>query len=312
MNSQQPRVSFGIINYNRLYYLMSCAESLMQSVEDYDNVEFICVDDNSSEPGTKEYLQTLEQRGWNVIDQQDTRSEQKGAVGDNNVDHLYPFIDALNIIHRKSTGSVVIPLQGDIQFVRKNWLSSFVQLLTQEKDVACIGLDAQRRSTLEASSFVKKQVGTAVFGAVKNRRIAPTGDSAYSKKILDKMDGWDLTGKPNPEDHFVRKFHRKFLRPMRVYLPWVPVAIAICTDPRGTNARVRGNKRYGKYWRAQNDSYYHWIDEKELPNHPDRPCSVEEVAFSDEVKLPLDNHGNWMKNPVDISTAGPADYEILV
>ena len=42
------KVTFGIINYNRLFYLKSCAESLMQSVEDYDGeVEFICIDDNS-------------------------------------------------------------------------------------------------------------------------------------------------------------------------------------------------------------------------------------------------------------------------
>ena len=35
------KVSFGIINYNRLFYLKSCAESLMESVKGYDNVEFI-------------------------------------------------------------------------------------------------------------------------------------------------------------------------------------------------------------------------------------------------------------------------------
>ena len=63
------KVSFGIINYNRLFYLKSCAESLMASVEDYKNVEFICIDDNSKEPGTQEYLNSLSDRGWKVINQ---------------------------------------------------------------------------------------------------------------------------------------------------------------------------------------------------------------------------------------------------
>ena len=66
------KISFGIVNYNRLFHLKSCAESLMQSIEDYEGeVEFICIDDNSKEPGTKEYLETLSERGWKVINQED-------------------------------------------------------------------------------------------------------------------------------------------------------------------------------------------------------------------------------------------------
>ena len=72
------KVTFGINNYNRLFYLRSCAESLMESVSDYDDVEFICVDDNSEEPGTQEYLGLLREKGWKVINQQDYRSGEKG------------------------------------------------------------------------------------------------------------------------------------------------------------------------------------------------------------------------------------------
>ena len=76
------KVSFGIINYNRLFYLKSCAETLMKSVEDYEGeVEFICIDDNSKEKDTKEYLKTLSDRGWKVINQQDYRPSNKKDIG---------------------------------------------------------------------------------------------------------------------------------------------------------------------------------------------------------------------------------------
>ena len=72
------KITFGIINYNRLYYLKSCAESLMESIKDYDGeLEFICIDDNSREKGTQEYLQTLKERGWKIINQEDERDKQK-------------------------------------------------------------------------------------------------------------------------------------------------------------------------------------------------------------------------------------------
>ena len=75
------KVSFGIINYNRLFYLKSCAESLMESVKGYDNIEFICIDDNSKEEGTKEYLKSLEDRGWKIINQEDRRNSPKQEIG---------------------------------------------------------------------------------------------------------------------------------------------------------------------------------------------------------------------------------------
>ena len=95
------KVTFGINNYNRLFYLRSCAESLMESVSDYEDVEFLCVDDNSRENGTEEYLQSLKDRGWKVINQQDYRDDKKLSIGQNDSDHITHFADALNIIFQE-------------------------------------------------------------------------------------------------------------------------------------------------------------------------------------------------------------------
>ena len=104
------KISFGIINYNRLFYLKSCAESLMESVEDYDGeLEFICIDDNSKEPGTQEYLQTLKDRGWTVINQEEHRQAEKQSIGE--VKHVIDeFSAALNLFHQTATGEYIVPL----------------------------------------------------------------------------------------------------------------------------------------------------------------------------------------------------------
>ena len=57
--SNLPKVSFGLVNCNRLFYLKSCLESLIYCTEDYDNKEFLVVDNASVEKGTEEYLEQL-------------------------------------------------------------------------------------------------------------------------------------------------------------------------------------------------------------------------------------------------------------
>ena len=98
---------------------------------------------------------------------------------------------------------------------------------------------------------------------------------------------------------------------MKTYLPWIPVCVGIFTDPRGTNARVRGNKRFGKYWSVKNDQYYEWMDVSQLEESKNRPYSIEELARPIGWEAPIDDFGDWKKNPIDISTASCEDYEII-
>lgn len=104
------KITIGIINYNRLYYLKSVAKSLMDNTKNND-VELICIDDDSIEKGTKEYLKELEKLGWIVINQKNFRKIKK-ETGCNNFSHISPFSEALNILHKNSTGELIIPVQG--------------------------------------------------------------------------------------------------------------------------------------------------------------------------------------------------------
>jgi len=307
------RVTFGINNYNRLFYLKSCAESLMESVSDHSDIEFICVDDNSEEPGTKEYLDALREKGWKVINQQDHRSGEKGKIGKNDVDHISAFGEALNIIFQESTGEIIFPLQGDCQFIRKNWLKDYISLFQENDDVGSVLIDCQRKIRLNAASFVKVSVNDSMFCLDSTRsNVNGAGDCGYRRSVIAAVGGWETPQQGgNAEVNLSEKIENKFSGKMKTYLPWIPVCVGIFTDPRGTNARVRGNKRFGKYWSVKNDQYYEWVDVSQLEESNNRPYSIEELARPIEWEAPIDDFGDWKKNPIDISAASREDYEII-
>ena len=316
------KVSFCIINYNRLHYLRACSKSLMESITDYDNVEFICIDDNSQELETNEYLESLSNLGWKIVNQEEYRKIRKINTFDsgyNDIDHMLPFTDALNIFVKESSGDLLVPLQGDIQFIRKGWLREYVDLFKNESDVASIMLDAQRAVRLSSAVFDKKTYdnGRSIFGINKNRKICGAGDCFYLRETVEELGGWTNTSKPDQtsETQFVEKFYLKYGETKHVYMPWISPSIGICTDPKGTNARIRNGRRYGKYWRADNDLYYNWVDSDKIVNStawPNRnmPYSIEElVSANGDWELPVDAAGNWKKLGHDI---GLIDYEEIV
>jgi len=292
------KVTFGIVNYNRLFYLKSCAETLMESVSEYDDVEFICIDDNSKEKGTTEYLETLKDRGWLVINQEEHRQQEKDKVDYyNDTVHMSAFSDALNIMLAKATGDYFVPIQGDIQFVKKNWLGSYVELFEERDNIGCICLDAQRRSRLQNSYFTDHiEADNNIFAIDRTRNIGGAGDAFFKTSMLREMGGWTQGEIGTPETSFVEKINTKYDGMMKPYVPWNPPAALIITGV-GTNARIRGGKRYGKYWEAKSDNlYYEWAEDLELNMQRQRPQSIEELLVTNGGwDLPLDDGGNMIK-----------------
>ena len=295
------KVTFAVINYNRLFYLKSCVESLLKSIDDYKGeVEFICIDDNSKEEGTQEYLQTLRDRGWKVINQQDHRTKSKADIKAV-INLIDEFSAALNILQEESTGDLIVPLQGDMQFVRRNWLQDYVTLFSDRDDVFAAMLDAQRKVRLESTRFVQHtKHGNNIF-AVNPARIVPgAGDCFYKREYLDTM-GWWRVGKDNNAEDLFTSVASEMFPDKKIYMPWIPASIAIYTDPRGTMGRVRGNTRFGLYWEAlEDDMYYDWFETKGTEVNTNRPFCIEEMAApKGDWKLPMDEHGNWKKNPIN-------------
>lgn len=69
-----PRVSVGLVHYNRPNYLKQAIDSLL--AQDYPNLQVILVDDGSTQPAALAYLDALEEtfahRGWQIL-RQDNR-----------------------------------------------------------------------------------------------------------------------------------------------------------------------------------------------------------------------------------------------
>ena len=306
------KVTVGIVNYNRLFYLKSCAKSLIESTKDFDNIEFMCVDDNSSEPGTDNFLKTLSDSGWKVFNQQEYRDgEKKHSDSYNDHDHAFAFFDALNLMFERSHGDLFIPLQGDMQFIRRGWLQEYVDLFTEKENILSATLDAQRRVRLSNSRYEKIQIKDKItFAYESNRRVSAAGDCVFRSSVIEEIGGWTSSSSfSTPEDNFRSNFENKYGTENRVCVPWLPPSAIIWTDFRGINARVRGDKRYGDYWQAKDDIYYEWNTDGAF-NFLERPASIEElVRANDDWNLPVDENGNWKKLNADQTDLN--NYEII-
>ena len=314
-----PKVTFGIVNCNRLHYLRSCLESLIFCTDTYKNKEIIIVDNASVEEGTTEYLDSIESKGIIVV-----RKEKRDPHNE--------FAKALNIITEMATGDYICPLQGDMQFiVRGPWLERYVEYFQKHGDhIGCIALDAQRRSTIKRRSpygiFDKSDLDDSFrfFMEPKRPPIAGAADVIYSKKIINKIYPWNVNnlsheGGDDSETAMLKKVENLIatgeLKDIFFISPQVPVSAAINTDKRGTNARVRGNKRYGDYWEPKEDFRYYEIFEIEdlvsSCNKNSALLPIDILAKGLGWSVPKDEFGNWLKNPIRPETATVNDYTLL-
>jgi hypothetical protein len=123
------------------------------------------------------------------------------------------------------------------------------------------------------------------------RRIGPFRSSGARQTVQDAGAG--------AEDDVVRRYNAAGLT-LRKALLEVPVMAEIITDPNGTQARVRGNRRYGQYFSPPDGTFYYGIrSESDARATPRRGSAV---AFEDIVEplgftLPYDERGNRLKNP---------------
>jgi hypothetical protein len=148
--------------------------------------------------------------------------------------------------------------------------------------------------------------------------IAPAADAIFSRKVLEQVYPWhekNVNHEGNLDSETAMK--TKVLQLMSqgkipeyiAVMTAVPLAIAIYTDKRGTQGRVRGNRRYGDYWQAKDETgykYYEYIDS--FKYDLSRPNSIEETAKPIGFDRMVDAAGNWLKNPIRPENATSADY----
>jgi glycosyltransferase involved in cell wall biosynthesis len=319
MNQEQPLVTVGVINCNRLHYLKSCLESFLDCTEDYEHKEVIVVDNASTEVGTEEYLLDLESRGHTVV-----RMTARDPSNE--------FARGLNTITRESSGKYVVMLQGDMQFIVKGqWLSEYVKLYAENPGIGCITFDAQRDVTNQRARLTSPGTvpdGSYIFVADLSR--PPTSGAAdvmYSRDVLNMLGYWE---EKNDQHEYTGDSETKMLNRIKALkeehpdLPWAtvmplyPVAVSIYTDSRGTNARVRDFRRYGDYWAPLEGYMYYGVTDYDdvisLESYSERvmPYSIEEVTIAaGEWSLPKDKDGAWLKNPIRPEEAKEGEWTEL-
>ena len=319
--TKQSKVSFGIINCNRLFYAKSCLYSLLETTKTYENKEIVFIDNASIEEGTNGFIEKIRGLGVKTI-KQSTR------------DPANEYAKALNVFCNEATGDFIVPLQGDMQFVLNGWLEHYVDFYSKNiDDVGCIILDAQRTITNQKHQFTCPVGDNFNFVYDLHRNpIMGAADCFYSKKIIDCIKPWSEDnrsheGGQDSETAMLTKI-RKFLEhnytlTYKCAMPIIPVSAAIYTDMRGTNARIRGNKRYGDYWEAKqseisgaekNNFYYEILNSLEqAEKYKSRtiPVGIEEIIKPIGFDLPIDFNGNLLKNPIRPETATSKDCVIL-
>jgi len=311
------KVTFGIVSCNRLFYLKSCLESLLDTTETYTDKEIIVVDNASVEPGLEEYLRNLEEREIKVI-----------RIGQRDPSNEYAR--GLNTIVANSSGEYLCLLQGDMQFVLPGWLEDVINFYEKNDDiVGCVMLDAQRKTTHKGHdirSFPEERQPLSkknkFFADLSRDPISPAADVIFKRSILEKVLPWSENNlnheggmdSENEMRYRVRNMIKNgYLRNYVLALSSVPQSIAIYTDPRGTQGRVRGNKRYGDYWQAKDDTgwkYYSYI--KESDYELDYPNSIETVANPIGFSKFIGSDGVWLKNPIRPNEAKPGDWTDLL
>jgi len=309
-----PKVTFGLVNCNRLFYLKSCLESLMHCTEDYSNKEIFVVDNASTEIGTSEYLQEIKDRGVSVYQEKERDPSNEFARG-------------LNTICEKANGDFIAPLQSDMQFfVKGGWLENYIKFFQRNLEhIGCMSFDAQRTIRLNRGNFLFPQNQTE-FKFIYNKSSSPihgAADVMYSKEMIQQIYPWSVKnskheGGGDSETKMLEKVDKilgKRKESTYLTMPIFPVAAAIYTDPRGTNARIRGNKRYGKYWEPKETFKYYkiWSYQEALDFSSDKdvPFGIEFAANPIGWKKPLDVNGNWLKNPIKPESCSENDYETI-
>jgi hypothetical protein len=303
-----PALTIGIVSCNRLYYLRALLES-MRACLPLGRIECLVVDNASIEPGLQDYLASVE-FARSIV--REKRSPSTEAA------------EALNTILDQARAPRVLLLTDDVQFIVEGaaWLDAVIELSDAHDWLGSIMPIALRRITIE--KYFERSLMHRLLPGVSPRRLTAgngTGVTCFPARELGithsalgitRLSVWRTIGHfrtsgakqtvqdagAGAEDDVVRRYRTAGLR-LRKALLQQPILAEIITDPNGTQARVRGNRRYGRYLPPPDGTFYYRI-RKETDRLPLRHTAV---PFEDAVTplgfaLPVDAFGNRLKNPV--------------
>jgi len=315
-----PKVTIGILSWNRLHYLKATLDSAKECIE-YPNLEWIVLDKYSDEPGLKEYL---ESRNW--LDKLIFKKQS------------HP--EAMNQLVDMTKGEYILIWPEDVQFsVKGSWMHDLIEIMSHDDCIGSICLDYMRKVTIQntfhptirknKSRFIDEilRYGTRfrrskilksssnfkvrTFGWVKQGICGSGIPSLTPTRVWRMLGPWKITdplqkrlidSSLGAEENMVKRFYDS-KRPLQGAIPLLPVAADIITDPTGCKAKVRGRYRYGVYMPPPDGKYYYEIRRQEKMKITD---SEVPLSFSDGVNpigfdVPLDSNGDRLKAAINMS-----------
>lgn len=312
VTEKPPLLTIGILSWNRLKYLRATLESAKRCIK-YPNIQWIVVDNLSTEAGLREYLESKE---WldELIFMKSSHPE------------------AMNEIIMKAKGDYLLLWPEDVQFiVEGDWIQHCIEILNYDW-IGGINLTPLRRITMKKYWSVRRFFNFRAFimDLLRNGRyfrrqkliqseagyyfkscgwmtdgIIGAGIVSLAKTSLWKELGlWSAPGSASivdssggGETYMLKKYLDSELVLHKVQSV-LPFAADIIDDPIGTKAKVRGNRRYGLYNDPHDGAYYYKIYDFKDVEHLWRqrdPISVEDFVKPIGYSLPVDSKGNALK-----------------
>jgi hypothetical protein len=304
-----PSVSIAFLSWNRLHYLRATLESALECIQ-YPSLEWVVSDNESIETGLKEYLKNHPR-----LDRVLCRTQTHAA--------------AMNELVETCCGDYILIWPEDVQFVvRGDWLRDVVEVMEANPWIGSVGLDAQRRATLDrffappslslrlrdfkafrTQRKVTRLKSSRGFGLFTLGPYAPgvcgSGIPTLTRRSLwQEMGGWKtgpcagglIDSSLGAEDRMVETFYRSG-RPLQMAMLDLPVAADILTDPLGCKAKVRGAYRFGVYMPPPQPPFYykiHELSDVQQTAH-NFPLDFNDVTEALGFSIPRDANGDRKK-----------------
>lgn len=277
-------LSICITSCNRFKYLKSLINSL-ESLK--DSCEFVVADMGSTEPGLRDYLDSLE---W-----------IKKYYHDEERDFINDEYKARNKLLEMSSHDTLLFLQDDSQFIAtKEVLKDVIDDMYQMEDCYVVEIFGVRKQTLrDTVDMTPTVVNGHKYWRRKDRHYITTG--IYKREVYETIGMYptewpkikEYWGKS--EDWYDKKFKQNFPQG-NVYRTHVPLALSIWNAPGGGYAFIRENKRFGEYKSPVGGELYYEKSVTTLDVDSIAPCSFSDVAKPIGWSLAVDENGEIKKH----------------
>lgn len=298
---QEKLTTIVITSFNRLKYLRALVASLGNLPR--ENYDIIVIDNCSTENGLQDYVASLEKDG--VVDKTFVRKpDERNWINDEYI--------AKNIAIDYAKTDTILFLQDDLQFIGDHSILSQTISDFRVMPFACLEMNGVRQVSI-ASKFASGryfQVGSPhKYWISDDNHFHTMG--LFKKAVFEKLGkypvDWPLRKEfwGRSEDVYDKLVKTSFPNAQINASCHVPLFLPVWNDSRGGYAFIRGDRRYGEYHSAVDNSglYYAQLSKSQHLSYQQQQyaCSFPDVANPlgwDFTKTPTGDQVKYSQNKI--------------